>query len=168
MTFGTILTEMDKEIINLGTSLAAGCQPCLKYHLRKCKGTGLSEKEIIEIINLTEEICTRAIEVMKLRALAHVNNGQYKEAGFHVRCNSREELLLGLTVSYTLSNTYLTDRFLEYAKQSDMSDSEISSIMEISNFICGKARAHVDILIEERGIENHDTKKDGNSCGCSC
>ena len=76
--------------------------------------------------------------------------------------------LLGLAVSYTHSNTYLTDRYIEYAKQSDISDSEISRIMEISNSICSKARAHVDILMEEREVENHDTRKNGNNCGCSC
>lgn len=168
MTVGTALSERDMEIINLGTSLAAGCQPCLKYHLRKCKGSGFSEKEIIKIIHLTSEICARVFEVMKLRALAQVYNRQYNGCEYQVICNNRDELLLGLAVSYTYSNTCLTDAYIEYAKQSDMSDSEISSIMEISKFISGKARAHVDILIEERGVEDYDTEKDGNSCGCIC
>jgi alkylhydroperoxidase/carboxymuconolactone decarboxylase family protein YurZ len=40
------LTEKEIQIVNLGGSIAAGCQPCTKYHVNKCKGTGMSDKDI--------------------------------------------------------------------------------------------------------------------------
>jgi AhpD family alkylhydroperoxidase len=109
MAGNTILTEKDRGIINLGISLAAGCQPCVKYHLRKCRKTGWCENEIIEIIDLTEHICTLAYKIMKLRARAIVNSDSYKEKGFHIGCDARRDLLVGLAVSYTVNNTDLTD-----------------------------------------------------------
>jgi len=164
----TNITGKDKETINFGTSLAAGCQPCMKYHLKKCKESGMSEKEIYEIIHLTEEIYSHSFEIMKSRALSRVNSFHIKEEDSEARCNNRQELLVGLAVSYTLNNPDLTDRFIKYARQSDMSDDEISRIMELSKFNYSKAKAHVDILIDGRGVEYQDNEGGDCNPGCGC
>jgi AhpD family alkylhydroperoxidase len=164
----TIITERDTEIINLAVSMAAGCQPCMKYHLRKSKDAGLSEKKIHDIVNLAEELYIRAIQIMKLRALSFGKKHPTEGTGFPVRCESRTELLVGLAVSYTVNNTDLCEGYLQYARQSDMNDSEISRIRGISDFIHSKARAHMDLLIEGTGIKNRDREKDEGKCGCGC
>jgi AhpD family alkylhydroperoxidase len=168
MAGDTLLTEKEREMINLGTSLAAGCQPCMKYHLRKCREIGLCKKEIHEIINLTEYICTRAFRIMKVRGLTFFIARQNPETGVRVKCESRRDFLVGLAVSYALNNTDLTNRYLQHARQSGISDSAISRIVELSRFTCSKARAHVDILIEGRGVEVKAEELDDPNCGCGC
>ena len=168
MKVRTILTQRDTEIVNLATSLAAGCQPCMKYHLRKCMDAGIPEKEIYAILNMAEEKYLRAIKIMKLRALAFVNKHPFEGARFQIRCESRMEILVGLAVSFTVNSTDISERYLQYARQSDMSDSEISGIRGISNFILSKARTHVDLLMEDTGVEDREHDKDERNCGCGC
>jgi AhpD family alkylhydroperoxidase len=168
MSVDSILSQKDREIINLGTSLAAGCQPCMKYHLRKCIDAGISEKEILEILNMAEGICTRAHGIMKLRALALVHTDPYEEFELHSGCRSRKEILVGLAVSYTVNSSDLTERYLACARQSKMSETEISGTIDLSKFAWRKARAHVDILIEGRGVGNQQMELKGRNCGCGC
>jgi AhpD family alkylhydroperoxidase len=41
-----IMDERIKEIIAIGASVAAHCQPCLDYHLEKAKESGATEDDI--------------------------------------------------------------------------------------------------------------------------
>jgi len=168
MVEDSILTVRDTEIINLAASLAAGCQPCMKYHLGKCRVSGISETAIIEIVNLAEEVYIQAMQLMKLRTLSFGKRNPVEGTGVHVRCESRTEFLVGLAVSYTVNNTDLCEVYLQYARQSNTSDAEISRIRGISDFIHSKARAHVDLLIEDTGVINQDLDTDESKCGCGC
>lgn len=168
MKVRTIFTEKDMEIVNLATSLAAGCQPCMKYHLRKSKDAGISEKEIYNILNLAEEIYIRAIKIMKSRAPAFRNKHSFEGTLYQIRCESRMELLVGLAVSFTVNNTDICEQYLHCARQSGMSDSEISRIIGISEFILSKARTHVEILMEDTGVEKQDHEEDESNCRCGC
>ncbi len=40
------------ELIAIGASISANCQPCLEYHTRKARENGSDEKEIIEAIEV--------------------------------------------------------------------------------------------------------------------
>jgi hypothetical protein len=50
----------------------------------------------------------------------------------------------------------------------EISENEISVIIDISRFIYDKAKAHVDILSEESGVEKqiNDSKDCSPGCGC--
>ncbi|MFB3896614.1 MAG: carboxymuconolactone decarboxylase family protein [bacterium] len=41
-----------KELIAIGASISAHCQPCLKYHVEKGKKAGLTDKEIAAAIEV--------------------------------------------------------------------------------------------------------------------
>jgi AhpD family alkylhydroperoxidase len=168
MKVRTIFTERDMEIVNLATSVAAGCQPCMKYHFRKCNDAGIFEKEIHDILQLAEEIYIRAIKIMKLRAPALGNTNSLEETLSKIECKNRMELLVGLAVSFTVNNKDICERYLHYARQSGMSDSEISRIRGISEFILSKARTHVELLMEDTGVEKQDHDEDESNCGCGC
>jgi len=168
MAGDTNLTEKEKEIINLGTSLAAGCQPCLKYHLRKSKDAGLSDKEIHDIINQAEKIYILAKKLMKLQALDYLNANPSEKTRVHSACQSRKEILVGLAVAYTVNSTDMTDQYLACARKAKMNESEISGIIDLSKFTWSKARAHVDLLIEGTGVKSQEREKDEGKCGCGC
>lgn len=168
MTLYSILPEKDREIINLGVSLAAGCQPCMKYHLRKCKETGLSEEEIHEILYLVGDIWSRAYGIMKGRVLTLNHAALCTENGISSEGQSRMEILLGLAVSYTVNSTDLTEQYLACAGESKMNESEIAAIIDLAKFTWARARAHADIIFERRGVLYQDGGKEGENCGCGC
>ncbi len=46
------MNEQIKELIAIGASVGAHCQPCLTYHVNKAKEMGVAEDEIREAINV--------------------------------------------------------------------------------------------------------------------
>jgi len=46
------MDEKTKELIAIGASVTAHCQPCVSYHVGKAKGLGLSEELIQEAIEI--------------------------------------------------------------------------------------------------------------------
>jgi AhpD family alkylhydroperoxidase len=45
-----------KEMAALSASVAARCQPCFRYHLKKARELGINEAEIMEVISLAHRI----------------------------------------------------------------------------------------------------------------
>jgi AhpD family alkylhydroperoxidase len=46
------MDEKTKELIAIGASVTAHCQPCVSYHVGKAQGLGLSEEQIQEAIEI--------------------------------------------------------------------------------------------------------------------
>lgn len=162
------LTDKEREIINLGISIAAGCQPCTRYHINKCKEARIPDQDINMIIWQTKQICLKSIEIMILRAITSININNKKEIDFHLKNNKRKEILNGLAVSYTINNTDLFDFYMEHADNQDISKKEILYIIETAKFIYSKAKAHIDILCEQSGFENQSIENEDCSPGCGC
>ena len=162
------LTVKETQIVNLSGSIAAGCQPCTRYHINRCKDTGMSDKEIHNVIIKTEKIWYGALEEMKSRALQRVLNIENRNVALHHESDNRHDVLIGIMASYTVNSTTLFAEYLQSAEKFKISRKEISEIIEISKFIYDKAKAHVDILSEESGIEKQKIESDNCTPGCGC
>ena len=46
------MDKLTKELIAIGASVTAGCEPCLKYHLKEAKANGASEEQVLESIEV--------------------------------------------------------------------------------------------------------------------
>ena len=162
------LTEQEREIINLGISITAGCQPCTKYHVKKCRETDISEIEIQTIADQVMQLSTAASQIMKSRTLHILNITNNKTTEYNSGYESKRDVLVGLAVSYTMNNTDLFDYYLTLAGNMGIGDREISFITETSRFIFYKAKAHVDLLIENKGIVTlkYEEKDCSSKCGC--
>ena len=53
-----------KELIAIGASVTANCQPCLKYHISKAQESGADELEISEAIAVARMVRKGAIAKM--------------------------------------------------------------------------------------------------------
>jgi AhpD family alkylhydroperoxidase len=53
-----------KELIALGASVAANCQPCLHYHVGKAREAGANEQEIREAIGVAKIVREGAAGMM--------------------------------------------------------------------------------------------------------
>ncbi|MFH1718194.1 MAG: carboxymuconolactone decarboxylase family protein [Planctomycetota bacterium] len=54
-----------KELIAIGASVTANCQPCLKYHVSKARENGASEQEIKEAIATAKMVRKGATSMME-------------------------------------------------------------------------------------------------------
>jgi AhpD family alkylhydroperoxidase len=57
--------EKTRELIAVGTSIGAHCQPCLTYHVAKAKELGVEEEEIREAIAVGHMVEKGAATAMK-------------------------------------------------------------------------------------------------------
>lgn len=53
-----------KELVAIGSSIAANCQPCLKYHLKIAKDSGATEEEIKDAMEIAGLVKSKSAIVM--------------------------------------------------------------------------------------------------------
>ncbi len=58
------MNENTKELIAIGASFAANCQPCLTFHVDKARNLGIGDDEIDEAIAVGRMIQKGAISAM--------------------------------------------------------------------------------------------------------
>ena len=58
------MNEQTKELIAIGASVAAHCQPCLKYHYAKAREVGVTAEEIAEAIAMGHQVESGARKAM--------------------------------------------------------------------------------------------------------
>ena len=59
------MDEKTKEMIAIGTSVGAHCQPCLEYHVNKAREVGLTDDEIREAITVGHRVEKGAMSAMR-------------------------------------------------------------------------------------------------------
>lgn len=74
------MNEKVKELIAIGASVAAHCQPCLAYHVGKAKELGIEKGKIAEAIEVGEMVQKGAYSKMKEFASA-LMEGEFSENG---------------------------------------------------------------------------------------
>ncbi len=62
-----------KELIAVGASIAANCQPCLTYHVGKAREAGVTEEEIMEAISIAKMVRKGATAKMDQFALTVID-----------------------------------------------------------------------------------------------
>jgi AhpD family alkylhydroperoxidase len=72
-----VLNPADRELVGIGASIGAGCQPCLEYHLDAGSRTGLGESDLLKAIEDAE--CVRRSASGQLSALGRRRLGQPAE-----------------------------------------------------------------------------------------
>lgn len=66
-----MLSDKDRELISIGASIAAGCQPCTNFHLRAARIAGASDAEISQAVNDALSVSRHATEVMAQLTAEH-------------------------------------------------------------------------------------------------
>jgi len=59
------MDEKTKELIAIGASVAAHCQPCLTYHVGKAKEMGIDEQEIREAVAVGHKVEKGSMSAMR-------------------------------------------------------------------------------------------------------
>ncbi|MHB1034763.1 MAG: carboxymuconolactone decarboxylase family protein [Pirellulales bacterium] len=59
-----MIDERTKELIAVGASIAANCQPCLEYHTAKAREGGAAEQEIAQAVEVGKLVRTGAASKM--------------------------------------------------------------------------------------------------------
>lgn len=75
------MDEKTKELIAVGSSVGAHCQPCLTYHVNKAKEIGIDEDEIREAIAVGHMVEKGAMSAMREFSKEILDNDALSNAG---------------------------------------------------------------------------------------
>ncbi len=73
-----ILTQKEKELVAVGASIAAGCQPCTAHHFRAARAAGATDIEIRQAVD--DALCVRQSAAKVMAELAEKHLGGAPES----------------------------------------------------------------------------------------
>jgi AhpD family alkylhydroperoxidase len=142
------LDSKEKELVMVGASIAAGCKPCTKYHVKKALEVGLSKIDIRIAIENAYEIRLKAAKIMLSHGLNLLEiDEDIKNPETDYGEIRREEELVAIAASYAVNCTSSLEEHISRGKEVGIGDNEITEIAELVAFIQKKAKSHVDKII---------------------
>jgi AhpD family alkylhydroperoxidase len=69
------LTQKEKELVAIGASIAAGCQPCTTHHFEAVRQVGATESEIRQAVDAALGVRNSATTIMAGLAEMHLGTG---------------------------------------------------------------------------------------------
>lgn len=163
-----ILNKKERQIVYLSASIASGCLPCTKFHLRRSSEAGLTDAEVNKVLALAISVKDNATRSME----SFIHN---HKTGDNIKENRQEDInrnimLVGIAASYSVNFPSSLEKYMSIGRINGISDRELSEIIKISRLVIDMARAHVDMITDKIGIEpqgEHKNKKDCcHSCDC--
>ena len=67
-----MLDERTKELVAVGASIVANCQPCLEYHTAKARELGATTEDILAAVAVGQQVRRGAAAKMDRFAAGHV------------------------------------------------------------------------------------------------
>lgn len=167
MSNNGILTRKEKELVAVGASIAAGCQPCTAHHFEAVRAAGATEAEVRQAVD--DALCVRssATRVMTGLGEKHLGNGQVIEDPCYL-----EKPLIGELVSIGAAlavncTTNLEDH-LQAARAAGATEHQIQTTLGVARAVKKVAGEKVETVAKVAG-RSTETRADtviSNGCGC--
>lgn len=142
------LTFKEKELVNIGASVAAGCMPCTNYHFEKVREAGASDEEIRDAISWATSVRDSAREVMEHHGLHHLGITEEIDLGEPVEETSRIRELVTVAAAFAVNCTINLKKHLAAAETVGITDEEIQAVLKSALFIQGEAAHYVDQIVK--------------------
>ena len=161
-----VLNKKEKQLVYLSASIASGCHPCTKYHLRKSMEAGLTDIEINKTLALAISIRDNATNFMGL--LAHNQKTGDNMGMENQESLNRDDILVGIAASYSINFPVGLEKYLSIARNIGVSNAELNDVISLSKFVIDKARAHADMVTDKIGVGQTGESKNEKDCCSSC
>ena len=150
MEMGETFSNKEEQQIYLGASIASGCRPCTKYHLKRSSEAGLTDIEIEKIIAFVISIRDNATRSMESFA-RNQNKGEFIEEVMLESLN-RSNILVGIAATYSANFPLGLEAYLSLARDNGLSSKKCNEVIALSKSVVCKARAHKDMVSDRMGI----------------
>jgi AhpD family alkylhydroperoxidase len=161
------LTLTEKELVAVGTSVAAGCKPCTDYHLREVRKTEASDAEIRQAIAQAARVRRDATEIMEGHGLEQPR-ASGEAGGSSAEETSRIEQLVSVGAAFAVNCTSGLEKHLKAGQQVGIAEEEIQEVVGLAAFIKRMAASHVEKLVGMTEPGNTTEAKPASASGCCC
>lgn len=181
-TNGT-LTQKEKELVAVGASIAAGCQPCAMHHFKAVRAAGATEAEIRQAVDNARCVRNSASQIMAGLARKHLGDRHAAEGP----CCSEKPLigeLVSAGAALAVNCATSLETHLKAARAAGASDRQIQTALGMARTVkkmaAKKAEAAVDAFAskttetgkagyDDYGCHEGDTNRPANAqAGCGC
>ncbi|MDH3217596.1 MAG: carboxymuconolactone decarboxylase family protein [Candidatus Krumholzibacteria bacterium] len=144
------LTYREKELANIGASVATGCKPCTDYHFNKVREAGASDEEIKQAISDALAVRDRAREIMESHGLKHLGIAKENDVRPHDEETTRIKELVSVASAFAVNCTTSVKKHIAAAKTVGITEEEIESVLDAALFIKGEAAHYVGQIVKLR------------------
>ncbi len=162
------LTQKEKELIAVGASVTAGCQPCTIHHFKAVREAEATEAEIRQAVD--DALCVRnnATKIMTGLAEKHLGNGDVAEEP----CCSEKSLLgelVSIAAALAVNCTTNLETHLQAAQAAGATDHQIQTALGIARNIKKVAGEKVETAVKAatQPIEAKADSDCDDDCGCN-
>jgi AhpD family alkylhydroperoxidase len=161
------LTLMEKELVAVGTSVAAGCKPCTDYHLREVRKTEASDAEIRQAIEQAARVRRDATEIMEGHGLEQIR-ASGEAGGGSAEETSRIEELVSVGAAFAVNCTSGLEKHLKTCRRVGIAEEEIQEVVGMAAFIKRMAASHVEKLVDMAQAGKKAEAQPASASGCCC
>jgi AhpD family alkylhydroperoxidase len=142
------LTHKEKELANIGASVATGCKPCTDYHFNKVREAGASDEEIKQAMADAMAVRDTAREIMESHSLKHLGMAKAGDVRPHDEETTRIKELVSVASAFAVNCTTSVKKHVAAAKTIGVTEEEIESVLEAALFIKGEAAHYVGQIVK--------------------
>jgi AhpD family alkylhydroperoxidase len=128
------LTQKEKELVAIGASIAAGCQPCTTHHFEAVRQAGATETEIRQAVDAALGVRHSATKIMAGLAEMHLGNGHLVEEPC---CSSKPLIGEVVSIGAALAVNCVTnlETHLQAARQGGATERQIQTALGVARAI---------------------------------
>lgn len=148
------LTRKEKELVNIGASVATGCKPCTDYHFMKVREAGASDEEIKGTISDALAVRDSAKQIMETHGLKHLGIAKDEDDLYCTGPTTRIKELVSIAAAFAVNCTTNLERHVAASRSVGITEDEVTSVLDAALFIKGEAAHYVDQIakLEEKNI----------------
>ena len=159
-----------KELIAIGVSIAANCQPCLQFHATKAKENGASELEVKEAINTGKTVKKGAADrfddfIATLTGETACKPDDPSEC-LKMAIDIRTTILVSIGASVATNYQPCLQLLINKAKENGISELEIKKTINVGKTVRKGAAAHMDNFVATMSGESPCCSSNPCECGC--
>ncbi|SRR6266540_3344367 len=162
-----ILSQKEKGLIAIASSIASGCQPCTVHHIKAARDAGAAEAEIGVAIENALWVRISATKIMTGVAQGSPSNEYTIETQIgSLNPTINELVLIGASLACNFVNGL--EYHLQKAQVAGASDYHVLIAMGIARDIRKEAEKKMEAAVERvlKPTKGKDDDSCGNDCGC--
>ena len=164
MSTNGILTQKEKELVAVGASIAAGCQPCTAHHFKAVREAGAAEAEIRQAVD--DALCVRnsATRIMTGLAEKHLGNEPSAEESC---CSSKPLIgeLVSIGAALSVNCPTNLETHLKAARAMGATERQIQTALGMARSIKKVAGQKVEAATGTATAKEEESCDD--DCGCN-
>lgn len=166
MSEDAVLNTKEKEMIALGASIAAGCQPCTIHHIEAARTVGTCDKGTTLAVTAGADVRRAATETMAAWGMEELG-GTVELPDEWLAERRLIRALVSVAAAFAVNSVTEFHRFAEEAQHLGASDRQVQMALAIARKIKGVASEKMEAAAQQLLPEcEPKAQRVGRNCGC--